>query len=361
MTTNRASDVSLEEVTHSYATTVTLSGVTLHVRPGEFLTVIGPSGSGKTTLLRIVGGLTEPTSGRVVIGERDVTRVPARSRNVGFVFQNYALFPHLTVFDNVAYPLALRHFRKPDVARRVQSALALVQLSGLENRYPSQLSGGQQQRVALARATVFEPAVLLLDEPLGALDRRLRQQLGMDLRRIQRETGLTTLYVTHDQEEAFVMSDRIAVIHQGAIRQLGPPDQVYDHPADLFVAEFLGEINSFRGHVVGGRGDRVIVQVEQGLQIESESAASVRPGQEVTCLVRPEKVKVGNHSALPNQFTAAAQTVVFHGSMRRVLFRCLDTIVTCEASADVLNIREGDVVKIGWQASDVVIFPREPA
>src|SRR3954451_2012217 len=241
--------VRAEGITHEYGEHVALERMDLAVPRGQFFTLLGPSGSGKTTLLRIFAGLLAPTSGRVHIGGRDVTDVDVQERNIGFVFQSYALFPHLSVGDNIAFPLKVRGVAKADRERRVTEVIELVQLQGLEQRRPGQLSGGQQQRVAIARALVFEPEVLLLDEPLGALDRRLRQTLGAELRRIQQETSITAIYVTHDQEEAFLLSDTVVVMNDGAVHQNGAPADFYGRPADLFVATFLGDTNVLRGPV----------------------------------------------------------------------------------------------------------------
>ena len=217
------------------------------MRRGEFVTLLGPSGSGKTTTLRMIAGFTSPTGGSIEIDGQDMTRVPPHRRDVGMVFQNYALFPHMTAAQNVAFPLRMRKQSRAEIDRRVGDALDLVKLRHLADRYPRQLSGGQQQRIALARAVVFEPRLLLMDEPLGALDRKLREALQLEIIRISRELGATVLYVTHDQEEALVMSDRIAIFNEGRIEQLGSGEDLYDRPASLFVADFIGESNILRG------------------------------------------------------------------------------------------------------------------
>jgi len=236
--------IRLEEVTKTFdGKVVAVDAVTLDIRAGEFFSLLGPSGCGKTTSLRMIAGFERPDSGRVHVGGQDITDVPVHRRDMGMVFQSYALFPHRTVAENVAFGLRMRDVPKPEIARRVASALAQVALTGLEERKPGQLSGGQQQRVALARALVIEPRVLLCDEPLGALDRKLRQQMQFELKELQQRLGVTLVFVTHDQEEALAMSDRIAVMNKGRVEQIGAPTEIYERPRTRFVADFIGEIN----------------------------------------------------------------------------------------------------------------------
>jgi len=237
------SGIRLEGVSKHYGALRAADDVDLTVAEGEFLTILGPSGSGKSTLLLLIAGLLAPTQGRIHLGARDVTEAPAQARNIGLVFQSYALFPHMTVFDNVAFPLGVRGVARDEARNRVSEALRLVRLAGMEQRRPAQLSGGQQQRVALARAIVFSPEILLLDEPLGALDRKLREQLQVELKQLQRTLGITTILVTHDQEEALSLSDRIVVLADGRIQQIASPQEAYLRPANRFVADFLGIAN----------------------------------------------------------------------------------------------------------------------
>ena len=249
------STIDLIDVAKRYGPVTAVEDVQLHVDEGELVTVLGPSGSGKTTLLTMIAGLAGPSAGRIDIGGRDVTWLPAAKRNVGLVFQSYALFPHMSVHDNVAFPLSVRRLGRAEIDRRVAEALRLVRLAGFERRRPAQLSGGQQQRVALARAFVFEPEILLLDEPLGALDRKLREQLQVELRQLQRSLGITTILVTHDQEEALSLSDRIVVLDDGRVQQIGTPEDAYLKPRNRFVADFLGAANLFEGVLLrDGRG-----------------------------------------------------------------------------------------------------------
>jgi iron(III) transport system ATP-binding protein len=249
-----ARGVTIERVTFGYGATPVLEEVTLAVERGEFFAFLGPSGSGKTTLLRLIAGFGMPAAGRILIGDRDVTRLPPWSRNIGLVFQSYALWPHMTVAGNVAFGLERRRLPRAEIGRKVAEVLALVGLSAFADRRPSQLSGGQQQRVALARTLVIEPEVLLLDEPLSNLDARLRVDMRVELRQLQRKLGITAIYVTHDQEDANAVADRIAVLDQGRIQQIGAPLELYDHPANRFVATFLGTVNLIEGRIEpGGR------------------------------------------------------------------------------------------------------------
>jgi putative spermidine/putrescine transport system ATP-binding protein len=268
-----------------------LSDVSLSVAAGEFVTILGPSGSGKTTLLKVIAGFETADQGRILIDQADITELDPAQRNIGMVFQNYALFPHMSVARNVAYPLTMRGMPKAEIATRVSKALDMVELTDLAERLPKQLSGGQQQRVALARATVFQPRLLLLDEPFGALDRKLREQMQIEVRHLQRRLGLTTLFITHDQEEALVMSDRIVVMDKGRVLQVGPPSEIYEAPANPFVADFVGESNIFAGVVETSGGSALRVRLEQGPVIEVAGRAdlAVHPGERVRVMVRPER------------------------------------------------------------------------
>jgi spermidine/putrescine transport system ATP-binding protein len=285
-------DVRLVRVTKRFGDVVAVDDLTLDIGAGEFFSLLGPSGCGKTTTLRIIGGFEDPSEGTVFLGGRDVTGLPAYRRDVNTVFQSYALFPHLSVFDNVAFGLRRKKVPKPDVKSRVQEILRLVDLPGFEGRKPLQLSGGQQQRVALARALVNEPKVLLLDEPLGSLDLKLRKQMQLELKRIQQDVGITFLYVTHDQEEAMTMSDRIAVMRAGHFEQIGRPEEMYEKPATEFVAGFLGASNLLSGSV-GDRLDGVVtVALEGGEEVAVPAdAVSGRSGP-VKVGVRPEKIRL---------------------------------------------------------------------
>jgi putative spermidine/putrescine transport system ATP-binding protein len=292
--------VDIRSVSKSYGAIAALHDVSLAVRHGEFLTLLGPSGCGKTTLLYLVGGFVMPDRGEIYIGGNRATMLPPRRRDIGVVFQNYALFPHMTVAQNVAFGLKMRHVGQTEERRRVAQVLDVVRLSGMEQRLPRELSGGQQQRVALARALVIEPRVLLLDESLSALDKHLRLEMQRELREIHRRIGVTTIFVTHDQGEALTLSDRIAVMSQGVVQQVGTPMDVYRHPSNGFVASFIGEISMLPGRVVGAGEGRVAVAIGQGVPVvlSPSQAEGLAPGQNVSLLLRPEAITPAPDSRL---------------------------------------------------------------
>ena len=267
--------------------------VSLDVAPGELMTLLGPSGCGKTTTLRMIAGFQEPSAGKIWIGERDVTGIEANQRNIGFVFQNYALFPHLSVFENVAYGLKVQRVDSAEVRRAVTDVLALVGLTSYERQMPHQLSGGEQQRVALARAIVIKPRVLLFDEPLSNLDAKLRTQMRGEIRDLQRRLGITAVYVTHDQEEAMAISDRIAVMNKGIIEQIGTAEELYRRPASVFVARFIGRSNLIEAVVTAVSPDRVDLTIAGQRYAVEGAGANVRPGQTVLANVRPEAIAIG--------------------------------------------------------------------
>ncbi len=291
-------DVRLDRVTKRFHDVVAVDDLSMEIRRGEFFSMLGPSGCGKTTTLRMIGGFEEATAGTIFLGETNVTGLPPFKRDVNTVFQNYALFPHLSVFENVAFGLRRRKIAGADLSRRVGEMLELVELPGYERRKPSQLSGGQQQRVALARALINHPRVLLLDEPLGALDLKLRKQMQIELKRIQTEVGITFIYVTHDQEEAMTMSDRIAVMRHGRIEQLGSPEELYERPTTAFVAGFLGVSNLLDGDVVGNDGTWIDVRLADGATVRAP-AASANGAHAVRVGIRPEKLRVVPADAEP--------------------------------------------------------------
>jgi spermidine/putrescine transport system ATP-binding protein len=284
-------DVRLDRVTKRFHDVVAVDDLSMEIRRGEFFSMLGPSGCGKTTTLRMIGGFEEATAGTIYLGDADVTGLPPFRRDVNTVFQNYALFPHLSVFENVAFGLRRRKVAGSELERRVGDMLELVELPGYERRKPTQLSGGQQQRVALARALINHPRVLLLDEPLGALDLKLRKQMQIELKRIQTEVGITFIYVTHDQEEAMTMSDQIAVMRHGKIEQLGSPEELYEHPTTAFVAGFLGVSNLLDGDVIGRDDGWVAVRLADGSTVRAP-AELVNGAHSVRVGVRPEKLRV---------------------------------------------------------------------
>lgn len=321
-TGNRRGEVIVDQVSCDFSGTRVLHETDLTVEAGEFFTLLGPSGSGKTTLLRIIAGLIDFTSGRIAIDGSDVTKLPTQQRDIGFVFQNYALFPHLTVAQNIAFGLKIRKVRGQQLINRVDEILELTELGALKDRHPSQLSGGQQQRVALGRALAQRPRVLLLDEPLGALDRRLRQDLGSEIRRIQQESETTAIYVTHDQEEAYILSDRMGVMEAGHIRQVGAPREVYSAPNSGFVANFLGETNSFAAEVQGHDADSTVVRVG-GYTVTASAQPSLAPGSACTVSARPEQIQLSASLAeVPAGYNPVANVTVtearFFGQSIRV-------------------------------------------
>jgi len=289
----------LIDVTKKFGDFTAVNNFNLSVNEGELVSLLGSSGCGKTTTLRMIAGFTAPTSGTIVVGGNVVNSLPPYKRNVGIVFQNYALFPHLTIFDNVAFGLKIKKLPKAEIIKRVGKALELVKLSGLEQRLPRELSGGQQQRVALARALVTEPTVLLLDEPLSNLDAKLRTEMQIEIKRIQKETGITTILVTHDQEEAMSLADRIVVMKDGMIQQEGIPREVFERPANPFVADFMGVSNFFDGKVlnVDPKTNEAKVKVEEQLITAFIGQSDVKPGDEVTIAIRPEHIEVNNSSS----------------------------------------------------------------
>ncbi len=315
-------EVRLEELTKSYGGVSAVEGIDLDMPPGEFFTMVGPSGCGKTTTLRMIAGFERPTSGRILLDGVDVAQTPPHRRNVNTVFQSYALFPHLNVADNVAFGLKYRKTTKEERRRQVAEVLELVQLTGFEGRKPGQLSGGQQQRVALARALVLRPQVLLLDEPLGALDARLRKDLQVELKALQSEVGVTFVFVTHDQEEALTMSDRIAVMNDGHIEQAGPPQAVYDEPETLFVADFLGVSNLIAAQARGTEGDCCVLRVAERTLYAEQGATGARG--DVKAMIRPERVRIeppGGDG--DNRLPGLIEHAVFLGGFRELRVRIL--------------------------------------
>jgi putative spermidine/putrescine transport system ATP-binding protein len=283
-------EVRLQDLTKSFGAVVAVADVSLTVAAGSFFTLLGPSGSGKTTTLMMVAGFVHPTKGEVFVDGVPVAGLPPQKRDLGMVFQSYAVFPHLSVYQNIAFPLEVRKTPGAVIRRRVGEALELVRLEGYDRRLPRQLSGGEQQRVALARALVFQPRVLLMDEPLGALDRKLRAHMQFELKRIQRHVHVTVIYVTHDQEEALTMSDSVAVMRDGRVEQVGPPAELYEAPVSPFVADFVGESNFIGGTVVAAAGERALVRTDAGLEFWGTPVAALDAGQRVTAAIRPEKM-----------------------------------------------------------------------
>jgi|Deesub1362A_J573_1020465.scaffolds.fasta_scaffold00012_118 spermidine/putrescine ABC transporter ATP-binding subunit len=300
---------------------VALRGVSLEIKDGEFFTILGPSGCGKTTFLRSIAGFERVDEGKIFFDDEDVTYLPPHKRNTGMVFQNYALWPHMTVYDNIAYGLKVRKVPKEEIDKRVKEVLKMVHLEGMEKRTPHQLSGGQQQRVALARALVINPRVLLLDEPLSNLDAKLRLEMRAELKRLQKQLGITTIYVTHDQEEAMSISDRLAVMDIGVVKQVGTPEDIYNRPSDAFVANFIGQGTFIKGNVLEIHDDKMLIELESGLgkvyAVPSDPTNAPKEGETVLVTIRPENFELGSRKDM-NNFEIDVYHVSFLGSKKRV-------------------------------------------
>jgi putative spermidine/putrescine transport system ATP-binding protein len=345
----------LQDLSKAYGDSIAVDHIDLHVRTGEFLTFLGPSGSGKTTTLNLIAGFIEPTTGSMLLNGAPLEKMRAHERNLGVVFQHYALFPHMTVADNVGYPLKQRKMSKAKRTDAVHKVLQMVRLEKYANRYPKQLSGGQQQRVALARAIVYRPPILLMDEPLGALDKKLREWLQMELRRIHRELGSTFIYVTHDQEEALALSDRVAVFNEGRIEQIGTGKELYDKPSTLFVGKFIGESSVFEGTMAGGRFEA------NGKEYNGHGTV---PDGPAAILVRPEKLTVSEADApaLSGRFTNSVigeiQDIVFIGSAVKYTLRTpIGEAVAHVPAERSVDSHIGDRVMVTWHPEDAQLLP----
>ena len=332
----------------------------LAIAEGEFLSLLGPSGSGKTTTLLMLAGFERPSAGHIRLRGQPIDELPPYRRDFGMVFQNYALFPHMSVGENLAFPLTVRKLGRDEIETRVRRALDMVRLPGLTHRLPSQLSGGQQQRVAVARALVFEPQLILMDEPLGALDKQLREEMQLELRSLHRRLGITMVYVTHDQAEALTMSDRIAVFHQGRIQQIDAPQALYESPANLFVASFIGENNRFEGEIVESGAELCVAAVE-GARFRGRASAHCPTASKVTISVRPERIGVAAAPTLgqDNALAGRVEETIFLGDRVRVRLRCAPGDLVANVPArDSANIPQVGASAIAqWSAANTVIFP----
>jgi putative spermidine/putrescine transport system ATP-binding protein len=349
--------VRLADLTKHYGRHAAVDRLSLNIEPGQLVALLGPSGCGKTTSLRMIAGLVQPSGGEIFVNGGSITGLPVHRRNIGMLFQSYALFPHLTVAENVAFGLQMRGVRRRSAALRVQEALDLVQLGGHQHKLPSQLSGGQQQRVALARALVIEPAMLLLDEPLGALDKSLRESMQMELRLLQRRLGVTTVMVTHDQDEAMTLADCIVVMRDGRLEQVGSPAEVYQYPASRFVAGFLGASNFFQGTVEGRAGGSVLVSCPNGLHLTLPASAA--PSGRVTIALRPEAVRVGPDTGAPhgpNAMAATLEQVVYRGFIVHYYLRLAggEPLIAFQqntGNAVAIGLEPGQAVLASWDAT----------
>ena len=365
--------IELRSATKAYGKQTVLHGVDLKVRRGEFLTLLGPSGCGKTTILRLLAGFESPTTGTVLLDGQDVTALPPEDRGVNTVFQSYALFPHMTVYDNVAFGPRIKGVGGSELETRVMEALKTVKLDGFAQRKPAQLSGGQQQRVAIARALVNRPLVLLLDESLSALDYKLRKAMQIELKQLQRQLGITFVFVTHDQEEALSMSDRVVVMNAGNIQQIGTPREVYEQPENLFVAKFVGEINTLTGMVCAVHGDGSYDIDLFGHVIDLRARRSFAVGAEVSVLIRPEDLRIwregeGTVEDLADLFPGTVEEVIYKGTTVDLIVRLTETrelLSTTQffneddASGSLLDYRIGEPVHVDWVHGWEVILPHE--
>jgi putative spermidine/putrescine transport system ATP-binding protein len=347
----------LRGLTKAYGGQIVVKDVTVSVEPGEFFTLLGPSGSGKTTTLMIIAGFTPADSGDVSIDGRSLGSVSADRRNIGTVFQHYALFPHMSVAENLAFPLEMRRLPRSEINRRICELLEIVRLQGMEEKYPSQLSGGQQQRVALARAVIFRPPVLLMDEPLGALDKKLRAHLQLELKQIQRQIGVTVVYVTHDQEEALTMSDRIAIMHDGQIVQVGTPTDLYASPRSVFVADFLGESNMLSATIGRALDGQSVARVAAGGQLGVQT--ELPPGRSCTLAIRPERFRLCHRHDEVGAIKGTVTDVVFSGDVIRIWVRADGfgrLLVKEQNRADRRPVHVGDLAELGWDLQDLLVF-----
>ncbi|NSW75279.1 MAG: ABC transporter ATP-binding protein [Candidatus Atribacteria bacterium] len=356
--------IKLSGITKWYGSVQAVCSVNLDIRQGEFFSLLGPSGCGKTTTLRVIAGLESPTAGRVYLEGEDVTDVPPYRRNVNTVFQDYALFPHMTVEENIYFPLRMRKISRVEARPMIQEALALVNMSGFEKRYPHQLSGGQRQRIALARALVNRPKALLLDEPLGALDFKLRVAMQKVLKDIQRNVRITFVYVTHDQTEAITMSDRICVMKDGLIHQVGTSEEIYNSPSSIFVAGFIGDMNFMEGVVTERHGDEVVVDVNGFIIRSGRPMGNFVVGEKVMVCVRPEKIcaqdvcNLEDMQRFDNRFQAVITRIVFRGNDYEITVGLGEASMRLiESASDFKGENEGDSLYVGFLKEDVLLYP----
>ncbi len=326
----------------------------LDIAQGEFVTMLGPSGSGKTTCLMMLAGFESATQGEIYIDGTPVNNLAPHKRDIGMVFQNYVLFPHLTIAENLSFPLKVRKLSKSDIEQKVKRALDMIELPHVAGRRPGQLSGGQQQRVALARALVFEPKLVLMDEPLGALDKQLREQMQYEIKHLHERLGITVLYVTHDQTEALTMSDRIAVFNLGVVQQLASPTELYEQPANAFVAQFIGENNKLSGKVERISTDTCVVNVD-GCSVQALPVNVYQNGDATTLSIRPERIQINPEYDFDNRFDARVLELIYHGDHMRTRVELMNHdqfIVKVPNGSRPLQIREGDMVQVGWLSRD---------
>ncbi len=350
--------VEFDRVQKSYdGETLVVKDLNLEMPKGEFLTMLGPSGSGKTTCLMMLAGFETATHGDIRIGGVSINNIPPHKRGIGMVFQNYALFPHMTVAENLAFPLEVRKLGKSEREEKVKRALDMVQMGSFGGRRPAQLSGGQQQRIALARALVFGPELVLMDEPLGALDKQLREHMQFEITRLAHELGITTVYVTHDQTEALTMSDRVAVFDDGRIQQLAPPDELYEAPENSFVAQFIGENNTLVGTVKELSNDTCLIELDDGELIDAQPVNVSKVGDRTRVSIRPERVEINKERLSPDAHTLKAEVLefIYMGDIFRTRLRVAghdDFVIKTRNAPDQVRLTPGDHIEIGWMPQD---------
>ena len=351
----------LENLCKDYGQGMILHHLNLDIYPGEFLTLLGPSGCGKTTTLRMIAGLESVTEGRVWLEGRDITQLPPEKRPLNTVFQSYALFPHMNVFQNIAYGLKVKGVKKAEQKERVEEALRLVRLTGYEKRMPSQLSGGQRQRIAIARAAVLRPKVLLLDEPLGALDLKLRQQMQTELKRMQQEMGITFVYITHDQEEALNMSTRIVILREGRVEQIGTPEEVYEHPQTLFAAGFIGQSNLLRGEVTAVHPENRFTLRVEDVELPVLSDRPFAVGDRAVLCLRPQRVRYGFQPQHQMELQGVIRQKYYSGGMQHTLIALSDrlTVNAVTQASEMDQFQIGDRVYVGWNQTHAPVVPDE--
>jgi putative spermidine/putrescine transport system ATP-binding protein len=348
--------VKFDNVDKSYdGKTLVVKGLNLDIEEGEFVTMLGPSGSGKTTCLMMLAGFETATNGEIYLDNKVISNIPPHKRGIGMVFQNYALFPHMTVYENLAFPLRVRKIPKDEADKKIDKALSMVSLQGFASRMPMQLSGGQQQRVAVARSLVFDPQLVLMDEPLGALDKNLRESMQYEIKHIHESIGVTVVYVTHDQTEALTMSNRIAVFNDGKVQQLSSPDQLYEAPENSFVAGFIGENNIFNGIVSDIAGDICKVKLENGSEILANPISVKNKGDKTTISLRPERALINPKDKMDNNYKGKIEEVIYHGDHTRVRIDVLGNnqfILKIPNSTSNLDIKLGNQINVGWNSKD---------
>ena len=353
---NNEQFVRFDKVDKSYdGKVLVVKDLNLDIAEGEFVTMLGPSGSGKTTCLMMLAGFETPTNGEIYLDSHPISNIPPHKRGIGMVFQNYALFPHMTVYENLAFPLRVRKISKEETDKKIDKALSMVSLTGFENRMPAQLSGGQQQRVAVARALVFDPAVVLMDEPLGALDKNLRESMQYEIKHIHESIGVTVVYVTHDQGEALTMSNKIAVFNDGKVQQLSSPDKLYEEPVNSFVAEFIGENNRFSGQVTDISNDKCKVKLDDGSEILANPIAVKSSGEKTIVSLRPERALINTKEKMENNYKGKIEEVIYHGHHTRVRLNLLgnkDFILKVPNSSANMDIKLGNQINVSWNSFD---------